>query len=252
MDVAITREVSPALADCELTFLPRVPIDVARATGQHEAYCRRLASLGLDLVRLPADAALPDCCFVEDAAVVLDEIALITRPGAPSRVGELPAVAAALAPFRTVAALAEGRLDGGDVLVLGRRIAVGLSARSDAAGARALRVLVEPFGYEVTTIPVTACLHLKSAVTEVDEGTVLLNPEWVDPGLLDREVVTVDRAEPWAANVLRVGRTLLAADGFPRTNERLARRGYDVRTVDVSEFLKAEAGVTCKSLLLRR
>ena len=252
-DVALTREVSPSLARCELTFLPREAIDLARAVAQHAAYCRLLESLGLEVVRLPADAAQPDCCFVEDTAVVLDELAVIAHPGAPSRRGEVEVVAAVLAHHRPLARIpASARLDGGDVLVLGRRLFVGATARTDAAGATALARLVAPFGYEVVPVPVTGCLHLKSAVTAIGDETVLANPAWADLApLAGVEIVPVAAEEPWAANVLRVGDTVVAHAGFPRTLDRLAERGLGVRTVEVGEFLKAEAGVTCKSLLVR-
>ncbi|PYQ07057.1 MAG: dimethylargininase [Acidobacteria bacterium] len=185
-DIALTREVSAALARCELTFRPRHAIDLDRAVGQHAAYCRMLESLGLDVVRLPGDPAQPDCCFVEDTAVVLDEVAVLAHPGAPSRRGEVDVVASALEGYRTLARIpSSARLDGGDVLALGRRIFVGSSARTDAAGARALQRIVAPFGYDVVPVGVTGCLHLKSAVTAIGEGAVLANPGWLDLGPFD-------------------------------------------------------------------
>ena len=254
MDIAVTRGVSPALTSCELTFLDRAPIDMARAVDQHRAYEDLLESLGLELVRLAADPALPDCCFVEDAALVFDEVAVVTRPGAPSRRPETAALARALAAHRPVVEMtAPARLDGGDVLVLDRRIFVGLSARTDAHGLAALEEAVRPFGYEVTPVAVRGCLHLKSAATSMGDGAVLVNPEWIDLAPLHGyECVSVDPAEPWAANVLRVRDSLVVPCGFPRTWELLRARGLDLREVDVSEFFKAEAGVTCKSLVFRR
>ena len=250
---ALTREVSPALASCELTFLDRAPIDVGRAAVQHDAYCAVLLSLGLDVVRLPAEPALPDSCFVEDAAIVTDEVAVLASMGADSRRGEVDAVAAALAPDRTIARIARpARIDGGDVLVVGRRVFVGQSGRTDAAGARALAEALAPFGYEVTPVTVSGCLHLKSAVTVLDPGTLIVNAGWIDVApLLGYDRVDVDPAEPWAANVLAVAGRVIAHRGFPRTLERLVSRGYDLQPVDVSEFLKAEAGVTCKSIVYR-
>jgi dimethylargininase len=250
-EIALTRDVSPALAACELTFRPRESIDVPRAAAQHAAYCGLLEHLGLEVLRLRADPAQPDCCFVEDTAVVLDEVAVIANPGAPSRRGEIPVVATALEGYRLLARIPpSARLDGGDVLVLGRRIFVGSSARTDAAGAQALRCIAAPFGYEVVPVGVTGCLHLKSAVTALGEGAVLANPDWVDLAPLDGiEVVRVPVDEPGAANVLRVAGCVIAHAGFPRTIDLLAARGMDVRPIDVSEFLKAEAGVTCKSLV---
>jgi dimethylargininase len=249
--IALTRDVSPALAQCELTFLPREAIDLERAVQQHAAYGRLLESLGLEVLRLPADAAYPDCCFVEDTAVVLDEVAVIAHPGAPSRRGEVEAVASALEPHRRLARIpAPARLDGGDVLVLGRRLYVGVSGRTGAAGAEALRRIAGPLGYEVVPVRVTGCLHLKSAVTAIDDATVLANPAWFDASPLEGiEIVPVPAGEPGAANVLRAGGCVIAHAGFARTIDLLSARGVDVRPIDVSEFLKAEAGVTCKSLV---
>ena len=249
--VAVTRGVSPALARCELTFLEREPIDYARAVAQHSAYERLLEDLGLQVIRIDADEALPDCCFVEDVAIVLDEVAVLTRPGAPSRRGETRAVAAALAPYRPLVRLDDpARIDGGDVLVLGRRVFVGLSNRTDTAGREALAQAVTPFGYEVVPVRMEGCLHLKTAVTAAAANVLLVNPAWVDLGpFRGWETVAVDPGEPWGANVVMAGGAVIAAAGFPRTVERLQAQGLDVRTVDVSEFRKAEGGVTCKSLL---
>ena len=251
--IALTRDVSPALARCELTFLPREAIDLGRAIAQHAAYARLLESLGLEVLRLAADAAYPDCCFVEDTAVVLDEVAVIAHPGAPSRRGEVEAVAAALEPHRRLARIPPpGRLDGGDVLVLGRRLYVGVSGRTDPAGAESLQRIVGPLGYEVVPVRVTGCLHLKSAVTAIDDETVLANPEWFDASRLEGiGIVPVPADEPEAANILRAGGSVVAHAGFPHTIDVLSARGVDVRPIDVSEFLKAEAGVTCKSLMFR-
>ena len=251
--VALTRGVSPAIGRCELSFLERRPIDLARAEAQHGRYCEALASLGLELVALPGDARFPDCCFVEDAAVVLDEVALITRPGAPSRRGETDAVADALAPYRPLVRLAEpATLDGGDVLHVGRRLFAGRTARTNPGGIDALRAAAEPYGYSVTAVDVTGCLHLKSAVTALDPETVLIHPDWLDRAPLRAlEQVCVPPEEPLAANVLALGRHVVAHAGFARTLDLLARRGFEVVPVDVSEFLEAEAGVTCKSLIFR-
>jgi dimethylargininase len=250
---ALTREVSPTIVRCELTFLAREPIDVARAAAQHDRYCAALAEAGLDVVRLPAAADLPDSVFVEDAAVVVDEVAVIAAMGAPSRRGETEAVAEALAADRPLVRLAPpARLDGGDVLVVGRQVFVGRSGRTDDAGARALASALAPFGYTIVPVDVTGCLHLKSAVTALDSATVLVNREWIDPApFAGYAQVAVDASEPWAANVLAVAGVVFAHAAFARTAGRLAARGYEVRPLDVSEFLKAEAGVTCKSIVYR-
>lgn len=250
---ALTRDVSPALASCELTFLDRVPIDVGRAAVQHDAYCAVLAALGLEVARLPADPALPDSCFVEDTAIVVDEVAVMASMGAASRRGEIEAVAQALSAERELVRIARGApIDGGDVLVVGRRVFVGQTGRTDAAGARALAEALGPYGYAVTPMAVPGCLHLKSAVTALDEETLLVNPGWIDVRTLGGyRLIEIDPAEPEAANVLAVLGRVVAHRGFPRTLERLASRGYSIQPVDVSEFLKAEAGVTCKSIVYR-
>jgi dimethylargininase len=252
MQVALTRAVSPSLADCELTFVAREPIDYPRAVAQHRAYTDALRQLGLTVVELEPDAGLPDCCFIEDIAVVLDEVAVLTRPGAVSRRGETAAVASALQAYRPVVRLeAPARIDGGDVLVLGKRILVGLSNRTDAAGLRALDEAVRPLGYTVEPVALRGCLHLKTAVTTAAPGLVVLNPEWIDAEpLRGLEQIAVDPTEPGGANVVSVAGAVVAAAAFPRTADRLRARGLDVRAVDVSEFQKAEGGVTCKSLLL--
>jgi dimethylargininase len=248
---AVMRGVAPTLALCELSFREREEVDLERALAQHAAYAALLRSLGLEVVELPADPAFPDCCFVEDVAVVLDEVALLTRPGAESRRGEVAAIETALARYRPIETTPPpATLEGGDVLRVGRTLFVGRSARTNQAGIDRLAAVAEPLGYRVVPVAVTGCLHLKSAVTALDDERVLVNRAWLDPlpfrGL---DLVDVARAEPGAANVLRVAGSVIAHPGFPRTLERIAALGYAVRPLDVSEFLKAEAALTCKSLL---
>lgn len=253
--VAIVRDVASSIERCELTHIAREPIDLGRARVQHEDYIAALGRNGVEVVRLDADEAYPDCCFVEDTAVVLDELALLTMPGSFSRRGEVTVVEAALAPFRRVLERIElpATMDGGDVLVVGRRIFVGRTTRTNEAGIEALRRIVAPHGYSVTAVLVPGCLHLKSAVTAVDGGTLLANRAWLDATRFDGfDVLDVAPGEAGAANVLRVGGELLAHAGYPRTAERLRRAGFPVVPLDISEFVKAEAALTCKSLLFRR
>ena len=254
MDIALTRGVSPSIDRCELTHIGREPIDLPRALAQHEDYCDRLEAMGLEVLRLPADPDCPDCCFVEDTAVVLDEVAVLTPLGTPARRAEVPAIASALAHYRALAHIElPATLEGGDVLRVGRRIFVGLSTRTNAAGSDALRSIVAPFGYEVVPASVTGCLHLKSAVTALDDESVLANPAWFEAAALaPLRVVSIAAEEPGAANVLGVRGQIWAHAGFPRTIEHLEGLGYRVTPVDISEFLKAEAALTCKSLLFRR
>jgi dimethylargininase len=253
MPIALTRPVSPSLDRCELTHVARVPIDVARASRQHEAYEYALRSCGYEVLRVPGAPDHPDAVFVEDTLIVVDEIAVATRPGAASRRAEVSAVAECAARFRPVAAIEPpGTLDGGDVLHVGRRLIVGLSGRTNADGLGQLRALLLPFGYAVSPVEVRGCLHLKSAVTLAGDGVLLLNPEWVDPAGLGADecrVVEVDPGEPHAANVLRAGKSVIAASAFPRTRHRLEAAGLRVISVDVSELAKAEGAVTCCSVL---
>lgn len=251
--LALTRAVSPRLAECELTHLARAPIDIARAQAQHAAYERCLEQLGCELRRLPPAPELPDSVFVEDTAVVLDELAVVTRPGAPSRQPELDAVAEALRSYRPLHAIeAPATLDGGDVLVAGRRVFVGLSTRTNRAGLEQLERALAPAGYVVRAAAVTGCLHLKSAVTLVAPDVLLLNPAWIDPsGFGGFERIEVDPGEPFAGNALRLPQALLHPAEFPRTRERLERHGLRVHPVAADELAKAEGGVTCCSLLLQ-
>ena len=249
--LAVTRPVPQSLRDCELTHLQRAPIDVALARAQHAEYERALTSLGCEIVHVPAADELPDSVFVEDIAIVLDEIAVITRPGARSRRLETVDVAATLGAFRQLQFLSESAtLDGGDVLRLGRVLYVGLGTRTNAAGAQQLADVISPHGYEVREVPVDACLHLKSAVTEVAPGVVVINPEWVSGQMFpDHAIIEVDPSEPAAANVLRIGGTVVSPAAHPLTNARLSSAAR-VRTVDVSELAKAEGAVTCCSLIV--
>lgn len=253
MWIAVTREVSPGLGDCELSYAPREAIDVARAGAQHRDYQRALEILGCRLVSLPAEPELPDSVFVEDVAIVLDEVAVLTRPGALSRRAEVASMAKALRGYRPVSAIAApGTLDGGDVLHIGRTLYVGESARSNAEGIAQLRELLAGHGYAVQGVPTRGCLHLKSAVTQLGDDTLLLQPLWVDRDrFADFQVIEVDPAEPHAANVLRIGDALVMPASFPRTRQRLLDAGFHVMTVDVSELQKAEGAVTCCSLVFR-
>lgn len=251
--IAFTRDVSPVIAQCELTHVARTPIDVDVARAQHRAYEAMLSSLGCDIRRVAPAPDHPDAVFIEDAAVVLDDVAVIARPGAAPRRGEVLAVADALAPLRSLAHIeSPATLDGGDVLVIGRSVFVGKTGRTNVEGIAQLRTALAPFGYVVRDLSVTGCLHLKTAVTAVDDTTVLLNPDWVRAKAFGAyRVLAVDATEPMAANVLRVGDALVYGAAFPRTYEALRAAGFHPHTVEVSEFAKAEGAVTCCSLVLR-
>jgi dimethylargininase len=250
--VALTREVSPAIARCELTHLERVPIDPEVARRQHADYERCLAAAGCVVERIPAGADMPDAVFIEDNAVVFDELAIVTRPGAASRRIETDVVADAVARYRPVARIeAPGTVDGGDVLRVGRTVFAGRSGRTNDAGIAQLGRLLEPAGYQVRPVDVRGCLHLKSAMTAISDGLLLVNRDWIPTADLDGfDAIDVDPAEPYGANVLRLADRLIYAAAFPRTRARMAQHGIRIDTVDLSELAKAEGAVTCCSLII--
>jgi dimethylargininase len=250
--IAITRAVSRALEHCELTHLQRRPIDLALARRQHAAYEQALRDAGCEVRQLPEQPDQPDSVFVEDTAIVLDEVAVTTRPGAGSRRGETESVAAVLRELREIVRIeAPGTLDGGDVLRLDRMLYVGASARSNAEGIAQLGRLLVPFDYRVVAVPLRGCLHLKSAVTQVAPRRVLVNPDWVDARrIAGWEPIAIDPAEPHAANGLLVDGALIYPASCPRTAEKLRTLGIDVHGVDMSETEKAEGAVTCCSVIV--
>jgi len=250
--LALVREVSPQLAECELTHLERAAIDARRAMRLHHDYTQALQALGCSLQWLPPLPQHPDGVFVEDTAVVLAEIAVITRPGAASRRGETPTVAEALEQHTRVAAIAEpGCLEGGDVLHIGRTLHVGASGRTNQAGIDQLARLLGPHGYRVEHVPLAGCLHLKSACSFIPPDVLLVNPAWVDPTSFGRlRAIAVDEREPHAANTLTIRGTTLVSAAYPHTRDRLEAAGVRTRVVDVSELHRAEGGLTCMSLLL--
>ncbi len=248
---ALTRQVSPTFDDCELTFLDRQPIDIAKAIEQHRAYEACLAELGASVISLPADPRFPDGVFVEDPAMVLNEVAVITRPGAESRRGETESIAQALAPFRELRHIqAPGTLEGGDVVHVGKTLYVGLSQRTNREGISQLAALLEPFGYRVVAVEVNGCLHLKSGACWAGGDMILANRQWINATVFrDLKIIDVADDEPSAADVLPIGGKLLVPANFVHTSEILEGMGVCVRNIDVSELQKAEAGVTCMSLL---
>jgi len=252
MLTAITRGVSPAIDRCELGFLPRQEIDFGKAAAQHYQYEACLRDLGVTVVSLAPEPDLPDSMFVEDPAVVVAEVAVMTRMGAASRRDEFARLAPVLARYRPLQWMGEpATLEGGDVLRVGRTLYVGLSARSNQAGIEQLLEHLRPFGYCVQAVPVRGCLHLKSACTCLDGETLLANRNWFDPAAFqDLRVVDVSPGEPRAANVLAIAGTVLVPTAFPRTAALIERLGWKVRLLDISELMKAEAGLTCSSILL--
>jgi dimethylargininase len=253
--VALVREPSASLAQCELSYVERTSIDVSRARAQHAGYCAALRAAGVEVRVLPAMDHLPDAAFVEDTAVVVDEVAILGSLGVGSRAAEAEAIVGALEAYRPVRRLARAgaTLEGGDILRIGRTVYVGRSGRTNDAGAEALRALLEPLGYRLRTVAVDGCLHLKTGCSLAADGIVVVNPSWVSSRQFEQDglsVVPVSSSEPWAANVLRVAGTLFVPAGYPATLQQLRTVGLDPVEVDIHEFQKAEAGLTCLSLVI--
>ena len=248
---AIVRQPSAAIAECALTFLERRPIDLTRALEQHGAYVAALRAAGVEVLILPAEEVLPDAVFVEDTAVVVDECAVITRPGIESRRPETASIAEAFAGLRPLIRIeAPGTLEGGDILRLGRTVFAGQTPRTTREGTRQLAGALEPHGYEVVPVTPTGCLHLKSAVTFIGRETVLINPAWIDVDLFSRwQCVPVPPEEPFGANALLAGELVHVAASAPLTRRKLDALGFDTAVIDTGEFEKAEAALTCLSLL---
>ena len=251
--IAITREVSRSIIHCELTHLERKPIDIQRARTQHAQYEAALKQLGLAVLSLPEEPSLADSVFVEDTALVLDECAIILRPGADSRRSETESITRVLSPYRKLFTIqAPARVDGGDILRVGRQVYIGLSTRSDTNAMEQIQDFLQPYGYEVHAVKVTGCLHLKSAVTQVAEDALVINPAWVDKkNFAGMKFIEIEPSEPYAANALWVGDTVLYPKAFPRTRKQLMDAGIKIIDVDADELAKAEGALTCCSLLLR-
>ncbi|MFU8861609.1 MAG: dimethylarginine dimethylaminohydrolase family protein [Cyclonatronaceae bacterium] len=249
--IAITREPSQSMENCELTHLDRKAINTEIAVRQHRLYEQYLEQFGCPVIRLPARHDLPDAVFVEDTAVVFPGVAVITRPGAESRRPETASMADELKKWRPLRFIeAPGTLDGGDVLTMGMNVYVGISGRSNENGIEQFRDHLKPFGYSVTGVPVRGCLHLKTALAPVYDDLMLINPQWADPGVFDGVTcVPVHPSEPYGANLMRFGNAVLCSDSFPRTIDWLTGLGLDVHTIDYSEMAKAEAGLTCCSVI---
>lgn len=252
--IAIVRNISPRMADCELTHLDRQPINIALAEKQHEEYIDALRRLGCEVEYAPELPHNPDSVFVEDCVVVVDELAMIARPGAESRREEVFSLAEMLEAYREKIYYIEmpGLLDGGDVLRVGKQVWVGISGRTNADAVLQLQYALKPQGYSVDAVRLKGgCLHLKSAVTQVAGDTLLLNPNWVDPSHFPGfQLIETDPDEPGAANALLIGDTVIFPVDYPMTALRLAQAGIELLLVDNSEVIKAEGGVTCCSVLL--
>jgi dimethylargininase len=231
---------------------PPPTIDVDLARRQHAAYCAALREAGLALIELPPEEAYPDACFVQDTAVVYGQMAVVARLGAQSRRGEEAAVREALAGHRRLAEIRPpATLEGGDVLLIGSRVFVGLSARTNAGGFAQLRDLLELEGASVHALEVAQGLHLLSGCTYLGRGILLAAGAWADlPDFAGLDVVRVPPEEAAAANALGLDDCVVLPAGYPGTAALIRQRGFQVLSVDLSEFAKADGGATCLSVIL--
>jgi dimethylargininase len=250
--IALTHVPSASLQACERTYVPHAAIDNARALAQHAEYCRILEQCGAEVKTLDVSPELPDSVFIEDAAIILDEVAVLCAMGAASRREEPSRVEAVLRNYREVVRIEPpATIEGGDVLCIGRKLLVGQSCRTNATGITAFAEIARRHGYVVEALPVRGCLHLKTACTALPDGRLLVNPAWIDESALtDLVRIPIPPDEPWAANVALVASTVLMAAEHVRTAELVRGLGFNVRQCDISEFAKAEGGLTCLSLLI--
>jgi len=253
MLIALTHTVSPSLAEGEVTFIDREPVDYDLALQQHAAYCNALEQCGVEVKRLSVNPDSPDSCFIEDTAIVVDEAIIATNIGSPTRQHESKNVALELARYREIIRIQPpATIDGGDVLRVGRRIYVRVSGRTNDQGFHELAQILQPWNYEVIPVELKNCLHLKTACTAIDDETILLNPHWVAPEVFsDYKVLSVPEEEGWAANTIRVGGTVLLQRGFPQTLQIVEKYHDSIATLDISEFRKVEAGLSCLSIIFQ-
>ena len=251
--IALTHLPSPSLELGHRTHLDRAPIDFQKALQQHALYCSALRDCGLEVQILNSNSHLPDSVFVEDTAVVLDEIAILTSMGTASRREELPFIETELKKYRpTIRIQLPATIEGGDVLRMGRKILVGISCRTNVAGVDALESILCQLDYEIIRVPTRDCLHFKTGCSALPDGSLLVNENWVAiESLKGFHLIPIPPAEPWAANVLSIGDQVILPAAHPVTANQLRKMGFQVRLVDLSEFAKAEGGVTCLSILFK-
>jgi dimethylargininase len=250
---ALTRGVSKKLDGCELTFRQREEIDLTKARRQLRAYRDLLRRWGIDVVGMRGSSMYPDCCFVQDTAVVLDEICVVASMGAATRRGETSEIEKSLMQHRKVVRIAlPATFDGGDVVQIGKRLFVGLSTRTNGRGIDAFAKLVEPFGYKVVPVVVNGGLHLTTGCGVANDETVILNPRWLDASAFKNlRQVHVPEDEPWAANTIRVEGAVCVEANAPRTFELIQPYASTIETLDISEFRKAEGSLSCLSLIFK-
>jgi dimethylargininase len=253
MLTAITRAASQTIVNCQLTYLKRLEMDASKAIQEQLDYERRLVELGVQVVSLPNRSSLPDSVFIEDTAVILDEIAIIAAMGAPSRRQEIFDTAEALSNYRPLKFINQpGTLEGGDVMRIGRRLYVGESTRTNSNGISQMRDILRVYDYDVINVEVDGCLHLSTGCTYIGRNTILSNRNWIHTERIQGvEIIDVYPLEPWAANALLINGVVVVSKSYPKTRTLLEERGFKIKAIDISELEKAEAGLTCLSLLFQ-
>lgn len=253
MLIGFTHAVSPNIPSCEITFIDRAQINYELAVRQHDEYCAVLKKCGVVVKRLSANLSYPDSCFVEDTAIVLDELAIVTSMGTASRRGETAAIEAELSKYREIAQIQlPAMIEGGDVLQVGRKLFVGLSSRTNAQGIKELSRITEPLGYSLSPVNIKSSLHFKTACSAINDETLLVNPNWIDlEPFKGFNVLFTPDDESWAANTLRISDITCLQAGFPKTVELVERLHHRIEILDISEFRKAEAGISCLSIILQ-
>ncbi len=250
---AIVRRPSPRIAEGEVTHINRRPMDVELAFVQYAAYLALLQRHGVELIHAPEADEHPDGLFVEDALVVVDGQAILTRPGADSRRGEIdtirPLVESLGLPLAVITA--PGTLDGGDVLCVGRHIFVGMTTRTSPVGFDHMHRIAASIGRTAIPVDVPGCLHLKSAITALPDGSLIGVPGWFDATVFEHLGYRVHAAgEETGGDVLCLGNTVVLPADAPHTAQIIRDLGFDVDPIDVGELQKIEAGVTCMSVVL--
>ena len=248
---ALVREIPDSFDQCIKPRENPQIIDVPRARLQHRAYCQTLSQLGLDLIRLPSDKRYPDCAFVEDTAVVIGDRAVMTRPGAETRRGEVATVQEVLATYKRIDRIVEpATLDGGDVLQAEDVVFVGLSKRTNRDGFFQMEALLKESQRRVVPVPLGRTLHLKTACNYLGKGLMVVNSFDFDPAVLTEfSIIQPDSSEASKLSFLPVGESVLLPDDCPKTRGMFKRKGWNTILLDLSEIRKAQAGLTCMSIL---
>jgi len=246
---AVVRPVPDSYDHCLRTS--QEPIDVQLAKRQHAEYCNALQKLGLKLIWIKGDNTLPDSCFVEDTAVILEEKAVICNMKAKSRANEVVEVAKVLEKLKEAHyIIPPATIDGGDVLKIEDKVLVGLSARTSENAVDQLREILEETDLKVFPVKIHNVLHLKSACTYLGNHYVLLSRGHFNTGILrDYKRIVVPKSEEYAADCLAINGTVLVAEGYPKTKKLIEKEGFPVKELDVSEFRKGEGALTCLSII---